>query len=180
MASTLNTQIIVDNGAPMPGHFAIDREVITYSSATATQPSMGWTQIDDQGHFHAYDEKGELPTLQARSRHVDCDGSSCGIDDESCEGYDVTEWFCSICDQQIEPERLSDTGEKSMPGLMRWWAEINPEREIEGEVTVRVKSGDRVWFGVARAHTAAMEGDSNVFRITTRLDGIGPLGQRRG
>lgn len=181
MSTFGTTEITIDNGAPMAGHFEIETEVISYRSSTATAPRMSWTQVDANGHWHAYAQDGELPTLTRRVRHVDCDftthpGDGLG----ECDGYDVSEWHCRICDEEIQPERVADTGEKSMPGRKSWSAEINPEREIKGDVTVRVKSGERVLFGVARASTASMEGDSNGIRITTRLDGIGPLGERHG
>jgi hypothetical protein len=145
---------------------------------------MSWTVIDDQGHFHAYATDGELPTLTAISRHVDCDLSHADDDlyeGRDCEGYDIVEYFCAICDQQIEPERVPDTGQKSIPGRMMWEVSIHPEQEIKGKVIVRVATGDKTLFGVAHAHTVSMEDDSSgQFRITTKLDGAGPLGERRG
>jgi hypothetical protein len=153
-------------------------EIIDVTSSTATKPAMGWTLVDDQSHFHAYDLKGELPTLIGRARHIDCDGSCGGV----CggEGYDIVEYFCVLCDQQIEPERISDTGQKSIPGRMKWQARVQSEKEVSGKVTVRVVIGDMTMFGVAEARTDAWSSGPDPVAFTTRLYGISPLGKRRG
>lgn len=173
-----SVKITIDNGQPMPGQLDVEYQIIDVTSATATKPAMSWTQVDDQGHWHAYDDKGELPTLVARPRHIECDGSCGGVCEG--EGYDIVEYFCAICDQQIEPRRLPDTAPKSIPGRMTWTVRIEPEREITGKVTVRIAAGEKTMFGVAHARTVSMEGDGSRIRINTQLDGIGPLGERRG
>lgn len=171
-------EITVNNGQPMRGRLNIEHQIIDVTSSTATKPAMSWTVIDDQGHFHAYDNQGELPTLTARSRHIECDGACGGV----CggEGYDIIEYFCAICDQQIEPERVPDTGQKSIPGRMSWEVQIQPEQEITGKVTVRIANGDKTLFGVADARTDAWSSGPDGVALTTRLTGIGPLGERRG
>jgi hypothetical protein len=171
-------EITVNNGQPMPGELNIEYQIIDVTSSTATKPAMSWTVIDDQGHFHAYDDKGELPTLIARGRHIECDGSCGGVCEG--EGYDIVEYFCAICGQQIEPERVSDTGPKSIPGRMMWEARVQPEQQITGKVTVRIATGDKTLFGVAEARTDAWSTGPNPVAFSTRLYGIGPLGERRG
>jgi len=173
-------EIIINNGQPMPGQLNVEYEIIDVTSSTATKPAMSWTLIDDQGHFHAYDDQGELPTLIRRVRHVDCDGAHDFLDEDGeCEGYDIVEYFCAICDQQIEPERVPDTGQKSIPGRMMWEARVRPEEQITGKVTVRIVTDAGTQFGVAVARTVSIEQDAFGLRINTELDGIGPLGQRR-
>jgi hypothetical protein len=168
------SEIRIDDGEPIAGRLEIETEVITYESITTTKPDMGWTMVDHLGHFHAYATDGELPTLIGRTRHVDCPGG-CGLDDEECEGYDVTDWFCRICDQPVEPKRLPDPGPHSMPGRSMWSVVAQGDREITGEVTVRIGPD---LFGVARAHTERMDGDGHSCVVTTRLDGISALGKR--
>lgn len=176
MPATMTAVLItIDNGEPVPGRFETETEVIEYQSVTATKPDPNWTHTDAAGHWHAYATDGELPTLLARIRHVECAG---GCDDEPCEGYDVTDWYCRICNEEVQPGRLPDTEPKSMPGRSHWWAEIESDREITGEHTVRITVGNRVAFGVVMARTVGMEGDMNGVRVKTRLDGIGPLGKR--
>lgn len=183
MATFGTAEITINNGQPMPGMLNVEYQIIDVTSANATKPAMSWTLIDDQGHFHAYDDKGELPTLATRSRHVECDLSHDDDDlylGDDCEGYDVVEYFCAICDQEIQPERVPDTGQKSIPGRMMWSVRIQPQEEIKGKVTVRVMTGDKTLFGVAYARTLGMEHDAFGLHINTQLDGAGPLGERRG
>jgi hypothetical protein len=174
-------EITVNNGQPMHGRLNIEHQIIDVTSSTATKPAMSWTVIDDQGHFHAYDNQGELPTLVEHIRHVDCDEWHDFLrEDTECEGYSIAEYFCAICDQQIEPERVPDTGQKSIPGRMSWEVQIQPEQEITGKVTVRIANGDKTLFGVADARTDAWSSGPDGVALTTRLTGIGPLGERRG
>jgi hypothetical protein len=122
------TEIIIDNGQPMPGELNIEYQIIDVTSSTVIKPAMSWELIDDQ----------------------------------------------------IEPERVSDTGQKSIPGRMMWEARVQPERQITGKVTVRIATGDKTLFGVAEARTDAWSTGLNPVAFTTRLYGISPLGERRG
>jgi hypothetical protein len=174
-------EITINNGQPMHGQLNIEYQIIDVTSSDATKPAMNWTLIDDQGHFHAYATDGELPTLIRRVRHVGCEGAHDFLDEDGeCEGYDIAEYFCAICDQQIKPERVPDTGQKSIPGRMMWEVQIRPEREITGKVTVRITTGEKTLFGVADARTDAWSSGPNPVAFSTRLCGIGPLGERRG
>lgn len=177
------TEITLNSGTPMPGELHIEVDIITVESATATKPDPTWTHTDAAGHWHAYDNDGKLPTLEPRTRHVDCDGIHDFGDqaDEDCDGYDVTDWHCRICGEQVEPKRLPDRGPREIPGRKHWWVQLVTDREIAVDrAVVRVKVGDRLYFGVAAVRTESMEGDSHGFRVTSRIDGIGPLGERRG
>jgi hypothetical protein len=181
------TQIVIDDGPPMPGTFGIEREMIDVSTATGgTLPDPKWEYVDVNGHWHAYTADDKLPTLGAHVRHVDCDGIHAFGDqlDEECEGYDVTEYRCRICLDLVEPHRIPD-GTAGMrqfaPGRTSWWAEVVTPRVIDGEHTVRIilKGGGRVLFGVAFARQVSAEGDRNGLRVTTRLNGNGELGERK-
>ncbi|GIF14802.1 hypothetical protein [Actinoplanes teichomyceticus] len=175
------TMITINDGEPMPGSFAVEVAVIDYQSDTASKPDMAWTAVDDAGHFHAYATDGELPTLAARTRHVDCDGVHAGpVLDDVCDGYDVVDWHCRICGQEVQPERVPDRGPKQMPGRKHWHAEVVTSREItEDAVSVRIQQGGKLRFGVARPVLVSMESDGpNGVRVATRLHGDGPLGER--
>lgn len=183
MAKTAATsEIIIDTLDPMPGELVVEVEAITYSSATDTRPSMSWVETDAAGHVHAYNEKGELPTLVGQLVHIDCNDVHTGVlddPDEPCEGYDVTEWHCAICDQEIKPQRLPDPGPKTMPGRRTWHVTVRPPKEITGKVTVWVRTGEVWHFGVAEARTESITlaaGDAPL--IVTRLDGVSALGRR--
>jgi hypothetical protein len=169
--------ITIDNGPPTPGRIGTDTEVIVVESRVATKPDPTWEHIDERGHFHAYGKGEELPTLIPRSRHVECDGSCRGV----CggEGYDVTQHFCRICDELIEPERLPDHGPRSLPGRMSWNVEVQAHVANGAEVSIRAEVGDQVLFGAAVATHIDMEADWNGARVTTHLLGISPLGTRK-
>lgn len=173
--------ISIDGGPELPGTLTTEIEMIEVGMARATKPDPSWELVDILGHFHAYDEDGKLPTLVARTRHADCDGmhvAGFDQDPDTCEGYDVTEHFCAICDEQIKPGSIDDSGPRQIPGRTSWWAEITASRPIKGTVSVRMVSGGRVLFGVAEARVVSGEGGSDGMRLTSRLDGASPLGVR--
>jgi hypothetical protein len=171
--------IVIDGGRAQPGRLTIEQEIRRYATASATKPDPSWTLVDERGHFHAYDDDGELPTLNARTRHIDCDGH--GEDEPACEGYDITEWTCRICGIQVEPGRRDDSGERTMPGLKSWRAEIISDRPIDnGLVSVRALTADGMHFGTALATIRQAEQQaSGGIRVTAELIGASPLGYRR-
>jgi len=179
---TAEVMISVDNGPQVPGTIVVEQEWIDVTSATATKPDPAWEFHDAAGHFHAYDVDGKLPTLEPRSRHIDCPGEhvSPEYDDDDCEGYDVVEYFCPICDEMVEPRRLDDSGTKTIPGRKSWTATVRTEVPRDTKVTVRaVDAIGGVYFGIAYASgNVSMEGDARGVRVTTQLYGAGPLGRR--
>jgi hypothetical protein len=179
--------IVVDNGPEHDGTFDITTELITVQAGPdATEPDPAWEYVDDQGHYHAYahltrekySPAALLPTLRPRTEHVPCPG---GCGDPACEGTDVTLYFCSICDERIEPGVRPDTDPHQIPGAESWSAEY----ETEGRPSRRTVS---VWLGtpggVIRFGTALLEVEETVctadepMRSTVRLYGRGPLGTR--
>lgn len=171
-----SSSIIIDNGEPVSGSLEIEQNYETIESLYGTKPDPAWEFIDEAGHFHAYDTAGELPTLDGRARHVNCDGSCGGV----CggEGYNVTDWHCRICDQLIEPGQVDDRGPHQIATWRSWAVVVESERTIEGRVTVRIRMGDRVLFGVADASTTTITHALGRTTITTKLFGYGALGQR--
>lgn len=165
--STAGTHITIDGKGPYPGNLTIDIETIDISSETATIPDITWQTRDQHGHFHAYDHNGNLPTLVARSRHVACTGS-CG-DEDDCEGYDVTEHFCAICDEPIEPGRVRDN-RRYAPGREDWSVNVTGVAVPIGRVSVYIVSEAVVYFGVARCVSATSAG--------SHLVADSPLGRR--
>ena len=69
----------------------------------ASVPDPAWTFTDGCGHFHAWDDAGELPTLSLRRVQVPCDGSCGGCCDE--DGYTTTVYECVICSERVYPAR---------------------------------------------------------------------------
>ncbi len=166
--------VTINDGTPVAGELDIQTELIDITSSTATKPDPAWEHIDPAGHFHAYDRDGKLPTLVARSRHVACNGG-CG-DEGECEGYDVTDFYCLICDAEVQPKRIPDTEPKSAPGLTTWEVSVHQHLEIGQKVSVRLTYGDTMRFGVAQVVDVAVQFDRP---IISKLIGAGPLGQRQ-
>lgn len=182
--SEQQTQVIIDNGPPLSGTFGIEREMLDVSTATGGWlPDPAWECIDANGHWHAFTVDGRLPTLAKHSRHVDCDGIHDFGDmlDDDCDGYDVVEYRCRVCLDLVEPHRIPDGTagiRRLIPGRTSWWVEVVTAQQIDGEHTVRVVGTGRALFGVAVARMVSAEGDHTGMRVTTRLDGVGELGDR--
>ena len=82
-------------------------EVERVRSLTAQRPDETWSATDTHGHVHRYVRDAEdvprLPSLEPRSRHVECDGSCYSVTHGDCEGYDITVWLCRVCGDEVEP-----------------------------------------------------------------------------
>jgi hypothetical protein len=173
MNNTIQTMISIDNGHEVPGRIDIEQETETIYSNIATKPDQRWEQVDDNGHFHAFSADGKLPTLVPKTRHVDCDGiHTYPMDD--CDGYDVTDYYCRICNAEIEPKYVSDPGPWIVPTGKSWTVIVEQHVGPQAEVSVRATVGDAVMFGVA----VATRLDWADGRSTAHLVGIGALGNR--
>lgn len=178
----LRAEITIDADRTYPGVLIIEQQYEIISSDIATKPDPQWEHIDSHGHFHAYDQDGKLPTLAGRARHIDCDGIHTGpyAPEAPCEGYDITEWFCTICDEQIKPGHVDDHGPRSIPTRKDWTIKVESDRPITGDkVTVRADmSHGMVMFGVA--HVGGWEGtiSSDHSQVFTTLYSASPLGTR--
>lgn len=174
----LRGTITIDDGPAMPGVLIIEQYYEVIRSNIATKPDQRWEHVDSHAHFHAYDQDGKLPTLVARPKHIDCD-SSCGGVCEG-EGFDITEWFCSICDERVEPRRVDDHGPHSIPTRRDWSVKVESDRPIAGDkVTIRADVGhDLVMFGIAKV--GGWEGTISSDRsdLVTTLYSASPLGTR--
>lgn len=170
--------VTIDNGAPLSAGLTIEQHYETIWSNTATKPDSRWEHIDSHGHFHAYDTDGKLPTLIARSRHLDCDGTCGGVCED--EGYDITEWFCAICDEQIEPHRIDDREPHDIPTRKDWTIKVESAAPIVGDrVTVRFDMGNgQEMFGVAVVGSAEVIFERDHTRALTALYSASPLGTR--
>jgi hypothetical protein len=182
---TAEVLISVDNRPSTFGTIEVHQEWIDITSGTATKPDRSWETYDAAGHYHSYDTDGELPTLEASRRHVNCDEDvACGFDGIVCEtGYDIIEHECRICGDQVEPQRVPDTEPKQIPGLKSWDATVRSSEQLPPEGTkVSVRAEDhtgRVFFGVAVVlGVKSIVGDEQGTTISTALRGDSPLGAR--
>jgi hypothetical protein len=172
MTSQIQAMISIDSGPETPGSINIEQNTETIYSDIAVKPDPGWEYVDGHDHFHAFDKSGDLPTLRTRPRHVDCNGSCGGV----CggEGYDVVDYFCHICDEQVTPQYLPDRDPKIIPTTRSWTVEVGQQVDMRAEVSVRATMGDTVMFGAAVGTDFSFADE----RYTSRLLGIGQLGIR--
>ena len=116
----------------------------TYESVEGSEPDPRWSVTDSQGHEHRWMlplaekdlQKASIPTAVRSTRHVDCDGSGFHME-AYCEGYDVTEWHCVHCGEEIRPEYRRATFQvKSREGHYELTVQWEPA-PVDGEVTWR-------------------------------------------
>lgn len=157
------------------GNLRVEVEQIDVTMASKTEPDQRWEYTDPLGHYHAFTEKFELPTLTARTEHVDCADPDCAC---GMEGYEITVYDCRICGAPVEPGTIttSPIGREYMPGRMTWSVEVEGEYPTGDLVSVRVVGQRGVYFGVAQV-TPVMSWSSDRPVVTT-LAGIGELGER--
>lgn len=180
MEASTDVMVSLDNGIKVRGRLLETQELLDVTSQFQTKPDTSWEFFDDAGHFHAYDQRGELPTLVQRPRHVGCDGGNEFHGSEDCDGYTVVEHFCRICDAEVQPQRLPDQEPKTTPGRRSWTLTVDTDVPRGSDLSVRaVDAAGRVYFGVARSTgRVSAESDGLTVRVTTELYGNSPLGVR--
>jgi len=175
--STMHGTVVINGGEPMDAVLVKRQEMIEYRSNIARKADPRWEFTDAAGHFHAYDQsrKNELPTLDARVEHVDCDGSACGSESD-CEGYDITHWHCALCGEEIKPGTVPDEY-GIIPG--RWSFDLTVHGEVpKGRVSFRFTAREVEFFGIAETMSSRAEGSFVRVRVTTEMY-CGPVGQRK-
>lgn len=183
MSTIIETTVVIDNGPAVAGKLTVETERIDVTSATETRPDPDWEFIDAAGHFHAWstDKDHELPTLDARSEHVDCDfGHS--DEDYECEGYEITVYSCSICAEIIEPATITKTPtfRRFVNGLTSWEVVAAVEVEPGKRVSVRIDAGGTTYYGIATVTGTWWIPDATAGqRASTMLVGVSPLGRRK-
>jgi hypothetical protein len=169
-------QIWINEMLALPGgSLRIERELIDISSDLPTvQPDSAWSEVDPQGHFHAFAADGTLPTLTNPT-----------FGDESL----VTWLECRLCFAVIEPSYVPAEdgvrfGRRSAPGRTRW--DVNATLPIEprvldgslraAQVSVRMRdtATDKARFGVAVVTRLSIDARS----ADVELEGMGELHER--
>lgn len=167
----------IDGGEPVPATLKLIRqsEVVW---TNLPQPDPQWEFTDPAGHYHARDaDKKEYPTLEARSEHVDCDGSCGGV----CEGEGYTDirYSCRICGAEIEPGSKEGPHSFVVPGRDDWSVDVDAFLGDRRTVSVRVEVDRDVFFGVAHVGNYTATSDGSTMVATTTLYSGSPLGHRR-
>jgi len=151
MANVLSgVTVSVNNAEPVPGEMCVDHEWIDASAATASKPDPRWFVVDQLGHYHAFDNDDNLPTLKPVSVDVPCNG--CG--DNGCEGYTVTEYHCELCDEVVEPRYMCADPHRVIPGRTSWQVVVygGPNRNLGERVSLRVdRDGKTIAFGFGQS-----------------------------
>jgi hypothetical protein len=144
---------------------------------------MDWEVVDEHGHWHTFDDDGELPTLVEEILPVPCDGSCGGL--RGCEGYDMAVYYCQACGIQIEPRFVPDEVARGdgvpVPGLQEWTAVVEGEDPIRPtdiwpsrRIQVATRGVNPMRFGVGLV--GDLETGQDGWKAT--ILGIGPLGKR--
>jgi hypothetical protein len=148
----VSVEISINGSDWMPGTLDVQVEHVDVTSAFGhTTPDPRWEHWDTAGHFHAYDDDGQLPTLRRGKKR----------------------WRCVICREKVTPGTRTDYGQRSIPGRTSWSATVGQQATELADgtlVSVRVRRGDRLGFGVGKVRNAG-----TIIHIT----GAGPLGWRR-
>lgn len=117
MTSTIHQQdavLLLTDGTALRvvSPVSVESETEVVRTSMAYKPDTKWSYTDSHGHLHQYvrDEEDvpRLPSLERRSRHVDCDGSCYSVTHGDCDGYDETVWFCRECGDEVEPGFVHD------------------------------------------------------------------------
>lgn len=172
--STVAGTVVINGGVAMDAVMTVRQEMIEYRSQVATKHDPRWEFTDAAGHFHAYDEKGERPTLDARTEHVPCDGSCSGVCEG--EGYDVTHWHCALCREEIEPGRVPDEY-GIIPGRHSYDLTVHGPVPT-GRVSFRFEAGDVEFFGFGEEVSATAESMGDRVRWRTEM-GCWPVARRK-
>lgn len=173
-----NLTVSINGGDPLRCTLECRRETVYVRMDRAVKPDLSWTFTDTAGHFHAYTADGHLPTVKAKQVHVACDG--CG--DETCEGYDVTEYHCLACDQIVQPVTAPDYDAMNgvaVPGRRSWGLTVHdvvPTNNGRVSVVVRSPAGD-TWFGFAFCTGVEQTIGLSSRTAASHLEGDSELGQ---
>lgn len=173
-------EISIDGRPPSAGILDVHQEWIDVSTLSAWKPDPKWTYVDRLGHFHAWGDDGNLPTLDRRTRHVDpvvSDEIDDDPDPDDCDddGYDESFHACRICDEEIEPKYVPAPRDRSMPGLKTWTIEVDQTLTCGTQVSVVATTPGSTAFGVGVVTTVSSPGSGTV---RSTIAGSGDLGIR--
>ncbi len=176
MANGRGPALIVNGQLTERATFEITREMIEMTTLPGREPDHTWFKLDANGHYHAFNKEGELPTLDARYADVRTFGDM--------EAEDVfVGWFCAICGEMVEPKYkpITPSGFTSpAPGRISWggefWLPATDAILSSGtQVSIRVPEFRR--FGIAEITEA--DGESSHRSIRYSYVGIGELAERK-
>ena len=133
------------NGQPVPVvSVDVETESIDITSISDMKPDPKWEFTDAAGHYHAYTDKGETPTLEQVGEDYWC---------QDCNDHhtDYTTQ-CTLCGEEVNPRRIETGGtfKKSMPGRTTWTMRVLSEEfmRVGDRVSVHLTEEGRESFGV--------------------------------
>lgn len=181
-------EISIDGRPPAAGIIDVHQEWIDVGTLSAQKPDPDWTYLDERGHFHAWDDEGNLPTLDRRMRHIDPvatdeidddpdpdDLDDDNYDDDDRDGYEESFYACRICGEEIEPKYVPASRDRKMPGLKSWTIEVDQALTCGTQVSVVATTTGSTAFGVGVV-TAVSHPRPGTVRST--IAGSGDLGIR--
>lgn len=153
--------ILINNAGPYEGKLDVDTDLIEVSSLNSGSEKLDekWSEIDVNGHFHAYstfDKDTPLPTLELEVKETKywCEGCS----DEHVD-IDAS-YHCIICKVLVEPKKRfkSEPAVRYMPGRLTATLALYVYLPLHREFPVTFQSDP--YFGIARLYDYKTDGDN--------------------
>lgn len=158
---------------------SIEVESVDVTPLMTVEPDMGWQHVDSNGHWHAFSDDGELPTLQRESRPV----PDCEADDEDPDLEIV--FTCRACGEEVDPvwKQYRTTYRVYEPGRLAWRVDLRAVgyeadllRSLRGKsVSIRVIEAKETTFGVGVVKLIGL----GSLGLEVQILGTSPLGKRK-
>ncbi len=154
----LDTCVI--DGVDYPiAEFMIEHMAQDIVSAEGTEIDPKWSCVDQAGHFHAYDDKKQTPTLKSKVVRTwycgDCE-----------EEHEDSALFCVLCDEKVEPGRRTNWGKTTRISLgtryeLTVWSENLPSMAVNEQFSAHVAVAGMEWFGIVRVMNSDFTSDGS-------------------
>jgi hypothetical protein len=184
--------ISINGGKWLDGYIDVEQEILRIRSRDAVKPDQSWEFTDQAGHWHAFTDDGELPTIDRITLPMPCDGSCGGV----CqgEGYHAYQDKCHACGEQLQPRWVPDEearGEGTpVEGRYSWGVQVEEYRPLSErlmltaldfgqQVSVRLDNPQATYFGLAMVDRRSVQSDGELMRARVDLVGASQLGKRR-
>ena len=167
--------ICVIDGQPTPiSDWHIDQEWVDVSSLSDVQPDPKWSSTAAAGHFHAYADNGDTPTLRTVAEEHWC---------ADCHENEMTYTLrCVLCDEEITPGTVNrGPTSKSIPGLrtasltLRYRPDVRRPLAYGSAVSVHLSSDGQEFFGTMHVVGNTFSQDEITQTLTGQLDQRMPL-----
>lgn len=131
------------NGSPVQLlHIESETSGEEVRSLSSVKPDPKWQQTDTNGHYHAYSENGDIPTLRSKSETYWC---------ADCQDHHTNYiHVCQLCGEEIQPKTI-DSGPTStwIAGPTTWTLHTKGPLNVPPEgLSVHINRSDLELFGI--------------------------------